>query len=158
MQGSLDMICQGQPQPPLSSADPFSTLRAYLRPVEAADDSRFFKATSLNGACPYSFCTRQTLAPLSDKQSGVSRTRTGSTSSNAHERQIVNKKKTNAFSFQMVPDLPPPYGAAAVGEQGRTRGFFAYELPLVYITLEMKYHSTFVARPVHTLTWIQTIR
>ncbi|KAL8273428.1 hypothetical protein Esti_002673 [Eimeria stiedai] len=104
----------GQPKTASVSPDPFATLRAYTRPVESAGDSRFFKATSLNGACPYSFCIRRTLLPLSDTQKHSSNNSVTSVSGDARGKQQEQQKK-NSFSLQMVPDLPPPYGAAAVG-------------------------------------------
>ncbi|KAL8446401.1 hypothetical protein Emed_004855 [Eimeria media] len=115
--GALDLVCQGQPKMASVSPDPFATLRAYTRPVEAAGDSRFFKATSLNGACPYSFCIRRTLLPLSDNTHNFpsdDNSVTNVSSHNAHGKQGEQQKK-QSFSLQMVPDLPPPYGAAAVG-------------------------------------------
>ncbi|KAL8444564.1 hypothetical protein Emag_005460 [Eimeria magna] len=112
--GALDLVCQGQPKVASVSSDPFATLRAYTRPVEAAGDSRFFKATSLNGACPYSFCIRRTLMPLSATQNSSSDNSVTNVPGEAHGKQRDHQKK-NSFSLQMVPDLPPPYGAAAVG-------------------------------------------
>lgn len=118
LQGALDLICQGQPKTPTSSPDPFATLRAYMRPIEAIGDSRFFKAASLNGACPYSFCTRRTLLPFSDGQGGALHHHVSNTVNNKEDGREVQQEQqnTNSFSLQMVPELPPPYGAAAIGE------------------------------------------
>ncbi|OEH76933.1 T-cell immunomodulatory [Cyclospora cayetanensis] len=120
--GALDLVCQGQPKSPSSASGPFATMRTYMRPVETAADSLFFKATSLNGACPFSFCTRPTLSSLSDVQTTAPTTLNYDRGTNNNIYAVPDSteggpKKTAAkpFSLQMVPDMPPPYGAAAVG-------------------------------------------
>lgn len=112
----MDLICQGQPKSASPSPDPFATLRAYMRPMEAAGDSRFFKATSLNGACPYSFCARRTLLPLSERQRHLANSHLSPALNDKEGKQELNSHTENSFSLQMMPELPPPYGAAAVGE------------------------------------------
>ncbi|XP_026191171.1 uncharacterized protein LOC34617505 [Cyclospora cayetanensis] len=120
--GALDLVCQGQPKSSSSASGPFATMRTYMRPVETAADSLFFKATSLNGACPFSFCTRPTLSSLSDVQTTAPTTLNYDRGTNNNIYAVPDSteggpKKTAAkpFSLQMVPDMPPPYGAAAVG-------------------------------------------
>ncbi|CBZ50732.1 putative T-cell immunomodulatory protein [Neospora caninum Liverpool] len=45
--GSLDVFCMGQPQPPSASSSPFTSSRAFLRTLDS--DSRFLKVTALSG-------------------------------------------------------------------------------------------------------------
>ncbi|KEP61205.1 UNVERIFIED_CONTAM: FG-GAP repeat-containing protein [Hammondia hammondi] len=53
--GSLDVFCMGQPQPPSTSSSPFTSSQAFLRTLDS--DSRFLKVTALSADSGRSGCS-----------------------------------------------------------------------------------------------------
>ncbi|KYK63191.1 FG-GAP repeat-containing protein [Toxoplasma gondii TgCatPRC2] len=53
--GSLDVFCMGQPEPPSTSSSPFTSSRAFLRTLDS--DSRFLKVTALSADSGRSGCS-----------------------------------------------------------------------------------------------------
>ncbi|PFH32278.1 FG-GAP repeat-containing protein [Besnoitia besnoiti] len=94
--GSLDVFCMGQTQPPVFSPSPFSNSRAFLRSADS--DARFLKVTTLSAADAVHS------ASLGD----------GELLNLIHQNEGKGEKGA-ATLLQLLRDDVPPYGVASHG-------------------------------------------